>query len=265
MTPSAPEGTAGWATSAVHSDSDKGRNSHVRSALAPGAMKQSPRPALIAGILAAAGCSQDPRSPAPSIPIRSSVQSAAGGANTENTTQLPTQLLGHVPAAFVQNLGQWQHASNFVAHFGAMTVLLEDRGWWLSVAPDAKRPVDRRTREAPAEPQTVRGAALRMTFCGNGEPSLAAEDRLSGVHNYFLGRDPARWRTDVPRFGTVVYRGLNPGVDLRAYGKDGHFEYDLVLAPGADLAGVEVRVEGSDPLRIDTDGALPRQGRRAKT
>ncbi|MCA8955268.1 MAG: hypothetical protein KDC87_04290 [Planctomycetes bacterium] len=101
-----------------------------------------------------------------------------------------------------------------------------------------------------------RTAALRLTFAGATMRHPTGVDRMSGVHHYFLGNDPTRWRADVPRFARVVHRDLYPGVDLRSYAEDGHFEYDVELRPGANLAQVEVLVEGADGLHLEPDGSL---------
>ncbi len=61
-----------------------------------------------------------------------------------------------------------------------------------------------------------------------------AEARLPGVAQYLKGNDPARWITDIPTYSRVRYRGIYPGVDAVYYGKDGRFEFDFVVAPGAD-------------------------------
>ena len=152
-----------------------------------------------------------------------------------------SRLLGGLPVAFVPNVGQWEHAARYVARVGAMTVFLEENGWTVALAEPAK--------------EHARGVAVRMTFAGARAPTLVAEDTLPGRHNYFLG-DPAQWRSDVPLYRSVRYRDVQPGVDVRAREHAGHFEYDLLLQPGADLAPVEIAVEGIERMRVDTDGAL---------
>jgi len=154
------------------------------------------------------------------------------------------ELLDRAPVAFVPNLGQWDHPARFVARFGAMTAFLEDAGWVLSAG-------------ETLEEEPVRGAAVRMRFVGGvGSPEIMAEAPLAGVHNYFLGNDPAKWRTGVERFARVRYRGLYPGVEVVCYEKGGRLEYDLLIEPGADLAGIDVEVEGAQGLRVEPDGAL---------
>ena len=165
------------------------------------------------------------------------------------------QLLDAVPLAFVPNTGQWPGDCRYEARCGAMTAFLEAQGWMLSLVEKVPTPVDPRSPLRQAlEP--VRGAAVRMRFVGANAADLIAGERLAGVHNYFLGNDPTRWRTDVPRHAAVRYRGLYPGVEVRAYGKGAHFEYDLMLQPSADLARVEIEVQGAQGLHLDRDGAL---------
>jgi hypothetical protein len=58
-------------------------------------------------------------------------------------------------------------------------------------------------------------------------------------------------------YGSVRYEGLYPGVELLVREGDSNLEYDLVLAPGADLSAVTVRVEGAEGgLRIEEEGTL---------
>ncbi|MCI0588298.1 MAG: hypothetical protein L0323_15820, partial [Planctomycetes bacterium] len=154
--------------------------------------------------------------------------------------------LARVPAAFVPNLGQWEHPARFVARIGGTAVFLEEGGFASSV-PD---------RGGEGAEGTARGATVRMRFAGAGPCEIVGEEPLAGVHAYFLGNDPASWKTGVPRFGAVRYRGAWPGVEVRLYEKEGHLEYDLVVSPGASLAAVEFTVEGAEGLCLDEEGTL---------
>ncbi len=166
-----------------------------------------------------------------------------------------TKLLGRLPVAFVPNLGQWDSPARYVARIGAMTMFLEEKGWSFTLVERTAA----KGKDKASETQAARGVAVRMTFAGAGTPALVAEERLPGLHNYFLGNDPSKWRSDVPLYASVRYRDVQPGVDVRAREYDGHFEYDLLLAPGADLDAVEVVVEGSEGMYVDREGALVMQ------
>jgi hypothetical protein len=74
--------------------------------------------------------------------------------------------------------------------------------------------------------------------------------------NYFLGSDPARWRSGVRTYGAVIWRGLYPGISLTL--REVHGEPTLVVdaAPGADLTDLRLRVRGAKALRASPDGVV---------
>src|SRR5207245_161982 len=77
-----------------------------------------------------------------------------------------------------------------------------------------------------------------------------------GHVNYFIGNDPAKWRTDVPTYGKVRYAGVYPGVDLVYYGNQKQVEFDFVLSAGADPAQIALAFEGATRLAIAESGDL---------
>ncbi len=131
-----------------------------------------------------------------------------------------------------------------------MTVFLEQKGWTFTLV---ERTAE---KEKDRDNASARGVAVRMTFAGASTPALVAEDQLPGRHNYFLGNDASKWRSDVPLYRAVRYREVHRGIDVRAREQDGHFEYDLVLQPCAELEPVEIAVEGIEGMHLDGEGAL---------
>ncbi len=83
----------------------------------------------------------------------------------------------------------------------------------------------------------------------------AAEEPLPGRLNVFAGK-PSEWRSNIPLYGAVRYRQLWPGVDLVVHDSGGDLEYDLLLAPGADLARVVLRAQGVEKAELDAQGTL---------
>ena len=94
----------------------------------------------------------------------------------------------------------------------------------------------------------LEGAASRAV-----DPS--GEDELAGKVNYFLGNDPAKWRTNLPTYGRVRLASVYPGVDLVYYGKRGRLEYDFVVAPNANTAQIRLRFSGAG-VRLNAGGDL---------
>jgi len=102
-----------------------------------------------------------------------------------------------------------------------------------------------------------RQAVLRMTGEGaKRHPRMDATEPLGARANYFIGNDPAKWRTRVPLFARVSYHDFYPGIDLAFHG-DGHaLEYDWILAPRADPLAIRMSFEGADHIMIEESGDL---------
>jgi hypothetical protein len=81
-------------------------------------------------------------------------------------------------------------------------------------------------------------------------------EELPGKANYFIGSDPAKWRTNIPTYAKVHYRDVYLGIDLLYYGNQRQLEYDFVVAPGADPKKIVLGFEGADKLEIDAQGDL---------
>ena len=79
-------------------------------------------------------------------------------------------------------------------------------------------------------------------------------DELPGKANYFIGRDPKRWRTDVAGYAKLRCRGVYPGIDLLYYGSGRELEYDFVVAPGGDPTRIRLRFEGARSYGWTTKG-----------
>jgi uncharacterized protein (TIGR03437 family) len=79
---------------------------------------------------------------------------------------------------------------------------------------------------------------------------------LPSKSNYFIGNDPGKWRTDVPNYSRVRYRGVYPGVDLIYYGQQGRLEYDFIVAPQTDPKQIQFNLTDAKEIQIDPRGDL---------
>jgi hypothetical protein len=102
-------------------------------------------------------------------------------------------------------------------------------------------------------------ATVRMKLVGaNRSPKMAGEAALPGKVNYLIGKDPSKWRTNVPTFGKVRYEAVYPGIDLVYYGNQRQMEYDFVVAPGADPNQILLSFAGLIPSPSPSPRPSPR-------
>lgn len=98
---------------------------------------------------------------------------------------------------------------------------------------------------------------LRMQLAyGPSAPVVEGLDDLPGRANYFVGRDPSKWTSGVARYARVRYRNVYPGIDVVFYGNQHRLEYDLIVAPGADLSALVWKFPGARKITVNANGDL---------
>jgi hypothetical protein len=174
------------------------------------------------------------------------------------------------PLQFEANVGQGPADVRYFTRVGESRLLMTDKGAVLDLrAPDARARVQSRYSARAVPSRTERVSALmrglqrqrtkgvvRMELIDSAPVRPVAEARLPGVVHYFVGRDPRHWHTNVPTFGRIRYQEVYPGIDIVFYGNGRNFEYDFVLAPGADPHRIRLAFRGVDAQQLSPVGDL---------
>jgi hypothetical protein len=133
-----------------------------------------------------------------------------------------------MPLSFTVNIGQADSRVNFIAQGPGYKLLLSSAEAMLTLNGLQRIRSSRDTSSTDAIP-------LKINLKGaNRQALVEGLEELSGKSNYFIGRDPKKWRTNVPTYARVRYTDVYPGVDLIYYGNQQQLEYDLVVAPHTD-------------------------------
>jgi PKD repeat protein len=96
---------------------------------------------------------------------------------------------------------------------------------------------------------------VRITFLGANDMMPQGESEAAWKSSFFRGSDPAGWISGVSSYGSVVYRNLWEGVDLRC-SMAGGLKMDFTIAPHADHSAVRLGVEGHAGLDASRGGEL---------
>ncbi len=172
--------------------------------------------------------------------------------------------LAKLPMSFEPNRGQADSQFNFLARGSGYTLLLSPAEADLGLRSAANSSTSSTQAKTPGDPSSASVvkapnpyATLRLRFLGaNAAAKIEGLDEQPGVSNYYLGNDPAKWRTNVPHFSRVRYQNLYPGIDIVYYGNQSQLEHDFILAPGADPSKIRLRVDGAEKISLDADGNL---------
>lgn len=112
-------------------------------------------------------------------------------------------------------------------------------------------------RQRPLPTDSVHSSFVRMKLvAASAGTEIIGLDELPGKSNYFIGRDPKKWRLNVPNYSRVKYKNAYPGVDVVFYGKGRQLEYDFKVAPGASFKPIRIAFDGARRVLLDDSGDL---------
>ena len=185
---------------------------------------------------------------------------------------------GKLPLSFEANQGQTDPQVRFLSRGQGYSLFLTDQAavlaltnsggqvkgdafvkHWRYLRNKSDSPLEDGNYQAAANRRQVPPVtdAIRMELAGSSRTArLEGTGQLPGLSNYFIGKDPAKWRTGIPAFSRVKYSGVYPGVDLVYYGNQRQLEYDFVVSPAADPKSIRLQFSGSTRLSLDPNGDL---------
>jgi hypothetical protein len=152
--------------------------------------------------------------------------------------------LDRLPMSFEPNVGQVSGAAP-----GAVSFVARGPGYTVFLGPDQAvmrlhshaASVRRSFKDRRPRPRAEDVALVRMRMLGTAAaPAASGSEMLPGIVNYLKGHDARAWRTNVPTFAKVTLAQVYHGIDLVYYGHAGQFEYDFVVAPGADPRSIRL-------------------------
>lgn len=148
------------------------------------------------------------------------------------------------PLIFVANEGQWEDETIFIAQKDKVAARFTRKGF------------DIRLEKSHAQDQRE-GILLRFQPEGiSSDLTLVGRNQLKGTYNYFLGDNHQKWKTDVPTFESIIYKGIYEGINLVVRSDANQIAYDILLEPNADLDQLKIGVKGIKELKLAEDGSL---------
>ncbi len=161
-----------------------------------------------------------------------------------------------LPMAFEARGGQKDRHNDFAAQGAGYRLALSPREATFQLARAATRPtVGRQGLQAENSPAQVE--TLKMQLVGANPSACAVQNAAPTGHtSYFIGKDPAQWRTGIPLYERVSYRQVYKGIDLVYYGNQHLLEYDFLVRPGTDPKRIALKFAGAQKVRIAPNGDL---------
>ncbi|HXQ34524.1 MAG TPA: SBBP repeat-containing protein, partial [Anaerolineales bacterium] len=180
--------------------------------------------------------------------------------NTANQDALKANY-GKLPMSFERNVGQTDEAVKFFSHGRGYNLFITPAEAVFVLSRSSRAPTDKNARaEEPKRGRERRrqtASVLRIKLKdANAEAHLEGLNELPTKSNYYIGKDPQKWRTGVPHYLSVWAESVYPGISVHYYGNQSNLEYDFVVEPKIDPQAITLAIEGADTVEIDSNGDL---------
>jgi len=161
-----------------------------------------------------------------------------------NEAQAITRNFTKVSIPFITNQGQTDEQARFYARAIGSTVFITKDG-----------EIVYSLHKVGAE-KTLKALALKEMLYGGIVKDIKGEGQSITKVNYFVGKDPSKWRSNIPAYEMVnfgeVYRGIE--LKLRAYGNN--VEKLFYIKPDANPEDIKIRLKSAKGLRVNESGGL---------
>lgn len=155
--------------------------------------------------------------------------------------------------AFIENKGQWGDAFDFKYTSASADIYISGNKITTDLHEFTYDEKDHDQHNHPHHyPSGVKGHVFKWIFSGSHlNPEFTASKPLKNYHNYILGDDPNRWKSEVKLYENLLYKNIYPNTNLELYfSPSGDVKYDLILKPGAQPKAIVLKYSGADDIKI---------------
>jgi len=181
---------------------------------------------------------------------------AATAAPVETDKETIMKTYGTLPLYFIENRGQLDPEVRLYVKTAGQTLYFTDKRIVFDLL--------RRGKNTPPDIQPSHmsgGKTERLVFNlwfdhASKEVLVEGMDRQNVGINSCLGTDKNCWKTNIPVYDGIVYKGIYQDIDLRIFGNGRDIEYEFVVHPGGNPSDIALTYHGIEGLTINENGEL---------
>lgn len=150
---------------------------------------------------------------------------------------------------FIENKGQFPSKVKSFASLNVGNVWLCNDGLWLHFwsADDIMKIHDRTT-----EKTKIASHSVHLEFLGGNYTNIEYGGAKSDYYvNYFKGKDPKKWATEIYKYSKVTVYDIYPDVDLEIIASNGGIKYNWICSP-QNLSLIKIKVAGANLNKINS-------------
>ncbi len=87
----------------------------------------------------------------------------------------------------------------------------------------------------------------------NRNPEVIPDKAFDDYLNFYIGNDPSKWASRVPKYEEIYYKDLYDGIDFKFYQNYEGLKYDFIVRPGYNPNNIVLEYEGIDNIFIENE------------
>lgn len=164
---------------------------------------------------------------------------------------VPVKLLAQSNVEFIENRGQWDGPFKYKASTPKGDIYLESNCFTYVLGDPANGDkVDAAHHGWTRNAETLNFHAYKMFFEGANMPLIVGSKQQTTYYNYFLGKDPSRWQSNIHPFYDIDYKNLYNGIDMHVSSEGGNVVYEFIVQPDADASQISMDYKGQNSIRL---------------
>jgi gliding motility-associated-like protein len=180
-------------------------------------------------------------------------------------------LYAHLPNAQIQkvrffiNKNQWPEPILFRADIPDGALFIEENQLTYNLYDGRQlRKIHKYFYNHPPSPETpepvsnlLNHHAWKVSLLHAQKPSEIQKENISSDYrNYFIGKDPKRWASEVKAWGKIIQKDVYPNTDWIIHSNDAGLKHDFVIHPGGSPGNIQLNYSGQDSIVIHNQQLL---------
>jgi gliding motility-associated-like protein len=156
------------------------------------------------------------------------------------------------PIEYIKNAGQWDAPFEYKGTTPRGDFFLSKTGFtYLLGHKDNSELVHNKHHGKVAGPVTLNYHAYRMNFINpNPEVQITDAKQQTHYHNYFIGNDQSKWKSNIHPALNVDYKNLYKNIDAHIYSENGNLKYDFIVRAGGNIQDLAFEYEGANNIKL---------------
>ncbi|MDI9339561.1 MAG: PKD domain-containing protein [Sediminibacterium sp.] len=154
---------------------------------------------------------------------------------------------------FTENKGQWESRILYRAQLDGGALFVEKDRLTFNLYDKVKARQFHGIRAVKNKPKDdlINGHAFSIRFLNaNTSPSVTSYNKTQSYENYFVGKDPAKWKSNVHSYHKLYFDNLFNGIDYEVITASGGIKYNLYVKPHANPSQIKFQFDGITDIRL---------------